>query len=133
MQTRLIFLIFTAFLSLRAAAQATTGSVSGNITGDKGVLLHGASVKIIYEPTGTTYFSTTGKTGNFSIPNLAPGNAYLIEVSFINYEPQQKKEIAINLGEETIIDFVLKQQASTLQQVTVYATASNHTNKETLI
>jgi hypothetical protein len=125
MTTRWYIIILTTLLPLCSVAQATTGSIGGKLSGEHGVAISGASVRIIHEPTGTNYFSVSGKTGNFSVPNLSPGTAYVVEVSFLNYETQTRKEIIVNLGEETTVDLFLKPQASVLQQVTVTSSYAN--------
>jgi hypothetical protein len=126
------FLVYIILFPVFAASQATTGSLAGKIKAENEIILNGAFIKIIHEPTGTSYFSTAGKTGNYAVHNLSPGNNYTIEVSFINYETQRKKDIVINLCEETTIDFVLKQQVAVLKEVSVAATYANK-NSGTII
>ncbi|MEO7532131.1 MAG: carboxypeptidase-like regulatory domain-containing protein, partial [Sediminibacterium sp.] len=116
------FIPFLVLLPYAAMAQTTTASMSGTVKTNRGELLVGASIKAIHEPTGTLYFSRAGKTGNFSIQNLLPGGPYSIEATFINFDTEKRKDITVALGENSEIDFVLAENISLLQQVTVSTT-----------
>jgi hypothetical protein len=110
-----IFILFP----LLVTAQITTGSINGTIRATTGEFLPGASIKMIHDPTATTYFSQTGKAGNFVIHNLQPGGPYTVEVSFINYDTEKKQDIHIRLGENLPLDLRLTPHAFLLKQVFV--------------
>lgn len=120
MQRILILVLMPCF----AIAQTTTGSISGKIWTDKGELLLGADIKLVHDPTSTTYFSRTGKNGVYSIHDLLPGGPYSLAVSFSGFETGEKKEIMVVLGDHIQVDLILKVQAATLQAVTVTAKKS---------
>lgn len=115
------------FLSLttRVRAQVTGGSIAGKVKAENGIPLQGASIRIKHGATGTLYFSTSGKTGNFFVPDVSPGNGYSAEVFFVNHESEVRSNITVNLGEETTVDFVMKQNATVLKEVTVSAAHQN--------
>jgi hypothetical protein len=86
--SRSFFFISLLLIFSTVAAQTTTGSINGIVKTNMGDALNGATIKMIHELTGTTYFSQTGKTGHFFIPNLSPGGPYRIEASFVNFDTE---------------------------------------------
>jgi hypothetical protein len=116
---RSFFFVSLLFTLSAVAAQTTTGSLNGVIKTNTGDLLNGVTIKVIHELTGTIYFSQTGKTGSFFIPNLSPGGPYQVEASSVNFVTEKKKEIFVGLGENITVDLMLSPLSSLLQQVTV--------------
>lgn len=122
---KLLLAVMAMFLTIAAAAQVTTGSISGIVKNKAGEPLVGASLKVTHLPTGTIYQTTTRKGGNFDITNVNPGGPYKIEVSFVGYEPQTKQDIFVDLGEGQKIDIDLDTKASELQEVVIAGTRTN--------
>ncbi len=117
--TRSTFFVLHLLMFSVSTAQTTTGSINGIVKMNTGNVLTGATIKVIHELTGTTYFSQTGKTGYFFIPNLSPGGPYRIEASFVNFETEKKKDLMVGLGENITVDLILSPLSSLLQQITV--------------
>jgi hypothetical protein len=117
--TRSSFSVFLLLISAAADAQITTGSINGIIKTGNGDILNGATIKVIHELTGTTYFSQTGKTGYFLVSNVSPGGPYRIEASFVNFTTEKKNELMVGLGETITVDLMLSSFNSILQQVIV--------------
>jgi hypothetical protein len=117
--SRSFFFISLLLIFSTVAAQTTTGSINGIVKTNMGDALNGATIKMIHELTGTTYFSQTGKTGHFFIPNLSPGGPYRIEASFVNFDTEKKNDITVGLGENITVDLSLSPHSSVLQQITV--------------
>ncbi len=116
---RHLHLLFILLPFSFTTAQTTTGSISGTIKTNTGEALVGAGIKIIHEPTATTWFSQTGKGGYFIVYNLLPGGPYRIEASFINFDTEKKMDLTVGLGENLMADLILSPNNSLLQQVTV--------------
>ena len=110
------------FLPLLLTAQNTTASIGGAVKTNTGEILGGATIRLIHEPTGTAYFSQSGKAGVFSMHNLHPGGPYTIEVSFLNYDKERKKDVYVSLGENIQVDFFLIPQLAVLKNITVSGT-----------
>ena len=62
--------------------------------------------------------TTTDTLGNFTIANIPIGR-YDIKVTAIGYEPYLAKEIEVITAKETFLNIVLKETATTLQEVVV--------------
>lgn len=116
-------IICLLLLPFMASAQNTTGSIQGTVKTTTGEILMGATVKLIHEPTGSTYFSKTSKQGIFLVNSITPGGPFTLEVSFIGYNNEKRKDIYISLGDDLKIDIPLSPQTSILSNVTLYATS----------
>ena len=61
-------------LSVLAAAQAGTGSISGVVSDPSDAVVTGATVTVKNSATGATRIVTTGDSGNYTITSLPPGD-----------------------------------------------------------
>ncbi|MXV15373.1 TonB-dependent receptor [Hufsiella ginkgonis] len=121
------FLLSTLALLLTAfglSAQVTTSSLTGTIKDSKETLI-GATVKATHQPTGTVYGSSTKADGRFTIPNIRVGGPYLIEVTYVGYEPAKFEGINIKLGEPFVLNVTLQATGTTLREVSVVAANPN--------
>lgn len=109
---KLSFLTLPLLWSFSSFAQFT---ISGSVLDTLNKPLAGATVKIVNSFRG----SATDNNGSFKFSNLKQQD-YIIEVSFIGFETQQK-EIS-NLSENTILQFVLKESKNSLDELIVTAT-----------
>ncbi len=107
--------------ALSMYAQVTTSSLTGTIKDAKESLI-GATVKATHQPTGTAYASSTNGDGRFTIQNMRAGGPYVIEITYVGYEPQKRDNIMLKLGEPYIFNAVLKESGTELGVVTVTAT-----------
>ncbi len=91
-------------------AQETASEVRGTVVDQNGAAVTGATVTVIYEPTGSANVLTTGTTGNFFQTGLRPGGPYTIIVAAPGFEgatldnirlaPGQQPPVRIRLGAE---------------------------------
>jgi len=85
--------------AVSAAAQVTTGSVTGSIKDDQGLRVPGASVTLISEARGTRVGSaTTNSSGDFVIPNVA-ADSYTVEVTMSGFRTLQRQGVAVSGGD----------------------------------
>jgi Carboxypeptidase regulatory-like domain len=112
-----VLLIFPFALS----AQVTTSTISGTVKDDKGAGLEGATVKVTNTQNGAVKLSRTDKSGRYSIPNLDPGGPYIVSVTFVGQNIQDKKDIFLQLGNTEVLDFVAQTNANILEAVVVSA------------
>jgi hypothetical protein len=97
-KTRYIVVI-VAFISClvgdRAAAQETTGSISGRIADAQGLVLPGVAVAA----TGAQGVKTTGTDadGRFALAFLTPGT-YVIHVELQGFTPINRPDVQVRLG-----------------------------------
>lgn len=118
---------FTLILSLicllsglhASFAQVTNSAFNGIVTDNKNEALPGATVVIVHTPTGTQYGAVTQANGRFYLPNMRPGGPYTFQVNFVGFKQQTKNNVFVKLGQNLAVNFSLKQDAETLEQVVV--------------
>ena len=126
MQKRLHLLIaLLAFVVTTAMAQITTSSVSGKVTAN-GEDIIGATVKAVHQPSGTVYRAVTNIDGRYSIQGMRPGGPYVLEVSYVGYKTKAVKNLTLSLGQNTILNENLSEDAAMLQDVVVTADRNNN-------
>ena len=126
MQKRLHLLIaLLAFMVSQAMAQITTSSMSGKITAN-GEEVIGATIKAVHQPSGTVYRSVTNIDGRYSIQGMRPGGPYVLEVSYVGYKTKSVKNLSLSLGQNTVLNESLSEDAEMLQDVVVTADRNNN-------
>ena len=123
---RLLLAAFAGFFTLAAFGQgATTSSLSGNVTDDKGNPLPSATVVAIHVPSGTQYATITDNAGNYNIQNMRVGGPYSVTGSFVGYSPVTYTDIMLKLGETYVQNIQLKESPVNLNEVVVTAGLRN--------
>ena len=126
MQKRLYLLVaLMAFIFSTAMAQITTSSVSGKITAN-GEDVIGATIKAVHQPSGTVYRAVTNIDGRYSIQGMRPGGPYVLEVTYVGYKNKQVKGISLSLGQNTVLNETLAEDAAQLEDVVVVANRNNN-------
>lgn len=124
--TRLVLsLVTVCMFAAGAAAQVTTGSLSGRIQNAQQEAVSGASVIAIHLPSGTTYETTSNAQGRFVILNMRVGGPYSVTAAYTGtgaaaFAPETQENVEINLGVATDLTFNVKNIAVT-ETVTVTA------------
>ena len=106
-------------------AQITTSSVSGKITAN-GEDVIGATIKAVHQPSGTVYRAVTNMDGRYSIQGMRPGGPYVLEVTYVGYKNKQVKGISLSLGQNTVLNETLAEDAAQLEDVVVVANRNNN-------
>ena len=126
MQKRLHLLVaLLAFMVTTAMAQITTSSVSGKITAN-GEDVIGATIKAVHQPSGTVYRAVTNIDGRYSIQGMRPGGPYVLEVTYVGYKNKQVKGISLSLGQNTVLNETLAEDAAQLEDVVIVADRNNN-------
>src|SRR3981081_2692321 len=99
---------YVSIMCLYANAQVTTATMSGSIIDTEGKPLAGATVKISYSNAGINKSTITQSNGYFVVPNLRVGGPYKVTVSFIGYLEKTEDNIMLELGQNTVVDFILE-------------------------
>lgn len=68
-----VLVALSLLFAVNAAAQTTTGSMSGSVVDSTGQVLPGATVTIVHERTGEQRVGTTSEVGLFAFAALMPG------------------------------------------------------------
>lgn len=97
---RFVFGLLTMLVTSCCAglwAQTVTGSFTGTVSDQSGLVLSGAKVEIVNVATGTAVKAFTDKDGNYTITNLQPGT-YQIVISSVGFESAKinKAELLVN-------------------------------------
>lgn len=108
-----------------AMAQITTSSVSGKITAN-GEDVIGATIKAVHQPSGTVYRAVTNIDGRYSIQGMRPGGPYVLEVTYVGYKNKQVKGISLSLGQNTVLNETLSEDAAQLEDVVILADRNNN-------
>ena len=106
----LVLAFVLAFTGL-AAAQETTGTITGRLVDGQGLAIPGASVTITGPQGGRTV--VTDNTGRFEAPFLTPGS-YSIRAELQGFKVIEQKEIAVGLGQT--VDLPLKMEVGGLTE-----------------
>ena len=106
-------------LTVRASAQAGTGTISGRVTdANLGTPLTGVSVRV----TGTQIGGQTSDDGRYTIRGVRAGTAE-IQVNRIGYEAK-KATVTVGDGQTATADVTLSQAAFSLSEVVVTVTGA---------
>ncbi|MBC7874333.1 MAG: TonB-dependent receptor [Ferruginibacter sp.] len=119
MLKRILFLFALAFMASTLFAQITTSALTGTIRGVSDEPLIGATIVATHQPSGTKYATTTRGGGAFQIANMRVGGPYLIEVTFVGYDPEKFENIFLQLAESFVLTPSLKKTNATLENVIV--------------
>ncbi|MBI4478950.1 MAG: TonB-dependent receptor [Acidobacteria bacterium] len=117
------FVLLIAWLTLSGVTygQVITGTISGTVKDSSGAVLPGASVQVQNTDTGQGRTVTTDSRGYYTASNIRPGN-YEITASVAGFQTEIKRGLIVNVGQASVIDFVLQVGAVT-ERVEVTAEA----------
>ncbi len=115
---KLLLLLLLPALQMNLLAQPTaTQTVRGKITDAASKApIPGASLLVLNSnpPLGTS----TDPGGNFRLAQVPVGRVNL-RVTFLGYEPVLLKDIVVNAGKEVVLDLVMTESVTTLEEATV--------------
>jgi outer membrane receptor protein involved in Fe transport len=103
-----------------AAQEATTGTIAGQVIDAQGLAIPGATVTV----TGArgTKTAVTNAEGGFLVPFVVPG-AYTVRVELQGFRPASVENVAVQLGQRTVIPSVTLRVGALTEQVEVVAAA----------
>ncbi len=117
---------FFSFASIRA--QETTGTLQGTLSDTEGNSVAFANVILTDTDTNYSYGAISQENGFYIISNLVPSASYKIEVSFVGYRTIVEEQIAVDLGNTTVKDFVLMEDNVALDEVVITASGAVQKN-----
>ncbi|MGB9809971.1 MAG: carboxypeptidase regulatory-like domain-containing protein, partial [Caldanaerobacter sp.] len=104
--------------------------MSGRVTDAEGAVI-GATVIATHTPSGTTYGAVTNKEGRFNLNGMRVGGPYAVKVTFIGYGAYTQNNITLSLGENYVMNVVLTEETTSLDEVFVTATRTKFSNEKT--
>jgi Carboxypeptidase regulatory-like domain/TonB-dependent Receptor Plug Domain len=130
--SRFFGLVFGLILLLvlipqNAAAQASTGTISGTVHDSTGAVVPAAKVSVTASATGVNRTVQTDSGGGYSIPGLAPGvyNVTISKSGFANFQGTAE----VSVGSFVTVDAQLSVSAATTS-IEVVATAGTEINTQ---
>ncbi|SFK42111.1 Carboxypeptidase regulatory-like domain-containing protein [Porphyromonadaceae bacterium KH3CP3RA] len=120
----------TLMIATVMQAQVTTSSMSGRVTDADGAVI-GATVIATHQPSGTTYGTVTNMEGRFNLNGMRVGGPYSVEISYIGYGTNTTDNITLSLGENFVLNAVLSEESTSLDEVVVTATRTKFSNEKT--
>jgi hypothetical protein len=124
----LVALIFSSATIMQA--QVTTSSMGGRVTDAEGSVM-GATVIATHTPSGTTYGTVSNMEGRFNLNGMRVGGPYTVVVTFIGYGAYTQNNITLSLGENYVMNVVLSEESTSLNEVFVTATRTKFSNEKT--
>ncbi len=130
-----LFILIAFVVASAAFGQGTTtASFRGRVLDDAGEPLPGATVIALHVPTGVESGNVTDVDGYFRIPNLQVGGPYTVTISFVGFQPYEKTNIYLTLGQIYSLNVELTETSTTLEEVVVTSSQDDSkTGQETMI
>ncbi|MGQ9561271.1 MAG: TonB-dependent receptor [Candidatus Oleimicrobiaceae bacterium] len=117
MKTRVLLLLVGLCLGAGLLYGGTTGKITGRVTdAESGAPLPGVNLVL----SGTRIGAATDANGYYVILNVPPGT-YSLEASMIGYAKVTMTNVVVNVDLTTTVDFRLKVEVLTMEQVVVEA------------
>ncbi|HXU39474.1 MAG TPA: carboxypeptidase regulatory-like domain-containing protein, partial [Blastocatellia bacterium] len=116
------------FMTPAALAQATTGSLRGVVSDDKGAVIAGADVSAKNDNTGSENKTKSNGDGLYNFSQLAPGT-YTLTVQKQGFKKQEFQQVTVSIGKDATIDATLMAGLAS-ETVTVTATGEELIQKE---
>lgn len=99
-------LLFSLAFTHRAAAQATTGLIVGQVTDATGAVIPGATVIAKDEDKGVTFKGRSDSGGNYVILNVTPGR-YAVTVSHSGFGDSSSTDALLQIDQKLLLNFHL--------------------------
>ena len=113
--------LMSALLGAPAAAQITTGNISGTVLDAQGAVVPGATVTLISDTKGTKLAPVvTGENGTYPFPNVTP-DTYTVEVTMDGFKTLRRSGVALSAGDRVAIPPLSIQVGGTSETVDVRA------------
>ena len=129
-QLRFLAVAFFVMLATVMQAQVTTSSMSGRVSDAEGAVI-GATVIATHQSSGTTYGAVTNLEGRFNLNGMRVGGPYTVEVSYIGYGTSTTNNITLSLGENYVLNVVLSEEATSLDEIVVTALRTKFSTEKT--
>lgn len=127
---RSLTVVLALLLAAVVQAQVTTSSMSGRVTDVEGAVI-GATVIATHVPSGTTFGTVTNMDGRFNLNGMRVGGPYSVEISYIGYGTNTTSNITLTLGENYVLNVVLSEEATSLDEVVVTALRTKFSTEKT--
>jgi hypothetical protein len=111
----LVVAVLLPFGTLKA--QTVTGTILGNVLDPSGAAVANVQITVTNQDTGVSRAVTTTADGVYTVPSLIAGK-YSVQATAQGFTTQQVRDMVLNVGSTSRVDFTL-QVGQVTQQVTV--------------
>ena len=118
MKSGIISLTCLLLLCASAAAQVTSGRLTGVVTDQNGALVPGADVLAVHNDTKAEFRATASGEGSWSIPSL-PNGTYTISISAPRFKTTVLKDVKVDNGQVATANAALQPGGAAEQVVIV--------------
>ncbi len=115
-----VFVLSACLLAAPAAAQTSSGSMSGTVVDEGGQAIPGVDVVVVHDDTGEERRGTTSEAGAFVFSALAPG-PYTIRVSMQGFRPLEVKGRVVLANNRLAVGALRLDVGPLIESVTVTA------------
>ena len=106
-----------------AAAQGTTGSISGSVVDESKSVLPGVTITVTNVGTGLERVQVSDTDGRYRVLDLPPGQ-YTVKAEISGFAPVLRSDLTVAIGRDLLADIEMKVRGVT-EQVTVVGESSN--------
>ena len=106
-----------------AAAQGTTGSISGSVVDESKSVLPGVTITVTNLGTGLERVQVSDTDGRYRVLDLPPGQ-YTVKAEISGFAPVLRSDLTVAIGRDLLADIEMKVRGVT-EQVTVVGESSN--------
>ncbi|HWX55685.1 MAG TPA: TonB-dependent receptor [Verrucomicrobiae bacterium] len=102
------FLVFSLLVaSISAFAQSSSSAtIVGRVVDPQGAVVANAKVTATNDATGISRTTNTTSSGDYALPNLAPGT-YTVKVEAASFAVSEAKSLKLNVGDQSDLNFKL--------------------------
>jgi hypothetical protein len=130
-RTRSLIAAFAVLFSLLGATPLlaqSTGLITVTAKDPAGRPRENVRITAVHQPSGTVYHGRTSSDGRSTIAGVRVGGPYRVSAAAIGVEPQTENDVFVTLGQSSDIQFVLKEAAVNIGEVTVTASGDRIIN-----
>lgn len=109
----ILFLVLSSHLF----AQITSSEIRGQLKDETKSGTMDVTVKLVHQPTQTSFATLTDVNGNFFFPQLKSGGPYSIIFQYTGYKTISQNDLYLVLGETKYFDIQLEPQETELEEV----------------
>jgi hypothetical protein len=116
----LLLMLALSAVARQAAAQITSGSVTGSIRDSQGGVIPGASVILVSAARGTSLEVTSNEQGDFAFP-IVEAETYVLRVGLAGFKTLTRPGIIVHAGDRVSLGVVTIEVGEIAETVTVLA------------
>ncbi len=101
-----LLVLALVLIASSALGQAVSSTILGTVTDSSGAVIIGANVTVTETATQTSRTSQTNESGNYSFPDLPPGN-YILTAEVTGFKKEARKDISLLVNSSQRVDIQL--------------------------